>query len=845
MNIRLFIENNELDLDNEVQVAITKQFEDITNPTTIINDWSKTVEIPFSQNNNNIFGHIYNPDKINIDGGDIGVYFNPLKKLNFRLQDSDNVIMTGYCKLNEVKQVGGRGTYSLTLFGELGRIFSEMKKITFDETTEDTNYLIDGSEYVDEYINKELIYNSWTSTGQSSPNLTGDFTNYIGFAPNNSFNEEFDYKTWQKGELESDTFENTLNLHSFTEITGVQPSTAIPNGLLPREIGEYRSYFQLPYIYFNKLFKIFQEKAEDITGYKFNLSSNWFNTSNPYWYDLVYMLKRLDSANGDSYNNFYSNITGYDSVGGSSYLLVRWDLNDFTLEHNKRLFTNNVITEQIPILTHETRVNRINITDNNLVTILNYKLNTFFYTPTSGVRIKPNNGLLVTVIIQGENNITESKEYLIIDENSTLTYNDATVIKTGTSSTTQLDVPLIDVYFSLMKEKFGNYVETSCKVRWLVDSYPFTGAVQGTSYYYLNYTDNPCLLNAKISGKHWARSNAKITLNTLWNYNYNLFNEILNYCKMYRIGVFINEYDRIISFIPLSEYFSNYTIEDWTDRIDKSKDYNIKPITFKNKYVLFNYEDNNTKLGKQYLDKYGANYGEKRLITDYNFNDDVEKLFNDIKTSINNTDNVLSWTNLFDNTTIIYSFPSEISVYNKDANNKNVDTFGRYYFFRGLANFDTNLQLRNVSISDDTAFQQYNDKYFYSQQFSELNVTTYPYLSVVKGNNMCLFNIPMENYTYISNEYNGSNDIYNQFWDNYIKERYNIDNKIVTCYLKILPNEYESFEFNKFITIGNQLYMINKIYDYDVTSNDTTKVDLITIQDIKGYTTNNYNYGND
>ena len=35
--------------------------------------------------------------------------------------------------------------------------------------------------------------------------------------------------------------------------------------------------------------------------------------------------------------------------------------------------------------------------------------------------------------------------------------------------------------------------------------------------------------------------------------------------------------------------------------------------------------------------------------------------------------------------------------------------------------------------------------------------------------------------------------------------------------------------------------MVNKIYDYQIDENQTTKVDLITIQDIKGYTDNNFN----
>ena len=63
---------------------------------------------------------------------------------------------------------------------------------------------------------------------------------------------------------------------------------------------------------------------------------------------------------------------------------------------------------------------------------------------------------------------------------------------------------------------------------------------------------------------------------------------------------------------------------------------------------------------------------------------------------------------------------------------------------------------------------------------------------------------------------------------------------MVTCYLKLTPSDYANFDFNHFITIENQLYMVNKIYDYDITNDESTKVDLITIQDIKGYTTNNY-----
>ena len=339
------------------------------------------------------------------------------------------------------------------------------------------------------------------------------------------------------------------------------------------------------------------------------------------------------------------------------------------------------------------------------------------------------------------------------------------------------------------------------------------------------------------------QSNSKFTLNDLWNNDYNLFSEILRYCKINRIGVFVDDIGKKIVFKRLTSFFSNYTIDDWSKKIDMSKDFIIKPITFENKYVLFNYSDSDTKLGKLYKEKYSVNFGEYKVVTDYNFNSEITKLFDEIPQSITNTDNVLSWVNLNNNHKIVYSFPSEVYVYCKDDDNKYVDVFGTFYFHNGTMAFsnDVSLNLPQVYISDDTQFQTYNNTYFYSKDVSEYvtSASTYPKLDIVLGDNMCVFNIPKENYTYLNN-YSGKKSIYNNFWENYINERYNIQNKLITCYVDISPIDYNNFEFNHFVKIGNQLCMVNKIYDYDVTSSETTKVDLITIQDINGYTNNNY-----
>ena len=885
MNTRLFIENREIELDETVQFAITKQFEDLSNPTAIINDWSKTVSIPFTANNNAIFGHIYNPDKLTVEGGSnqelTGIYFNPYKKLDMRLQYGDNVLMVGYAKMNEVKQSNSKGTYEITLFGELGKVFQEMQKITFDTTTNDTDYLIHGEDYVEEFINKELVSASWNSEGQTTSNLqekwiysidpqTGmvikkhnllyKVTDIIGFAPNNSFSEGFDYKTYQLTSNTSAEFTKTLG-DDFTQATGIEPSSAIPNGMLPREIGEFRSYYQLPFIYWNKLFQMFQMKAEEVTGYQFQLDDTWFTTSNPYWYNLVYMLRPLNNIKNTTYNNIYgsnytSNLVVYYNSGKKYHY-------GFPADYEPG-FSWEVQSEQIPILKQQGSYGQyFEMKDTEVIDgqlSVHFKVNVATNLGSAqNVHIRNNAVFVLDVYMTdaADGNPETFNERLgricikwsdsqYIAGYTTYTVNVGTKsIPAGSSTWTLVDQ---DFSFSIPADKYNKDIKFSYKLNGYHSETAFSGSLfvntDPTSVDLGNITvygtPNSMRLNVTpLTGKSFS----KFTLNNLWNNEYNLFNEILKYCKMYRIGISVDEFNKKIVFKPYSKYFEDFSVKDWTKKIDKSKDYIITPVTLENKYLLFNYDDNKTKLGSDYKDKYGVNYGDYRLITEYNFNSETKKLFDKIKTSLVNTDSVLSWSNLYTYRQIVYSFPNELYVYNKDKDNKQVDIFGAFYFHNGIASFSDEeaLHLRSVHISDDTVFQQVNNTYFYTQTAdTTLTCNHYPLLDIVRGNNMCLFNIPQENYTYLNN-YSGKSTIYNNFWEKYLNERYNIQNKKITCYVMLTPTEYNQFKWNKFVKIGNQLCIVNKIYDYDITSNQPTKVDLVTIQDINGYTTTNYN----
>lgn len=837
--VSLYIENKLIELDSEVQFAITKTFEDITNPTSIINDWSKTVSIPFTDNNNELFGHIYNPDRITLYTSNTslttGMYFDPLKKLNFRLEWDSMLLMQGYAKMTSITKSNGKGRYNITLNGELGKVFQEMKKITFDKSKysgEDKDkYWINGAYIEEKTISAATIKELW-NTPPVYESKFSEMTNFVNFAPNIAFNDEFNYKGFSKfGDYIAfvDEFKN----NNFEEVTGVGIETLIPNGLNPREFGEFRSYLQLPFINIYKLFAIFKNKFETLSDYKIEYDDLWFNENNPYWANLVYTLKPLELNNSNSilktYNSSFSQSQKWNTSYGNT--------------------TQQTLTTSITGNDEYISSNRIKISGNNLILSSNYKLTLIGSKRSAGTtHLNTNNAFIVEPIISyyyssgAVSRTTPLSKFAIVDNDSTLLDNDTqyTIIRVGGGNNKlssgyagwQFELPITS---SLLPQSGEVYARLSFKCNWHNSTYKTINisASNPESFIY----GNTSILNIKVNNEI-KRSFSKFTINDVWNNDVDIFDTLLNYCKQFRVLIQLDENTKTIIFTGNKYFFRDYVIEDWTDKLDLSREYNIKPISFEDKYILFNYEDNDTELNKLYKEKYGVNYGEYKLITEYNFNNNEKKLFEKTEAGITSYYNLLSYSELSKNI-IKYNITEDVFISNYKEENKQEDTFGQYFFFKGLKSFDTSLNLPLVQVSDDTAQQLFVEDFYYSNEGED--VSTYPYLTSFYDTYCSLYTKPMQVYTKEEVD-NNTKGIFENFWEDYLNERYNINNKIVTCYLDIKPFDYCNFKFNKFIKIDNQLYFVNKIYDYDITSNSPTKVDLITIQDIEGYTEDGFAY---
>ena len=871
MNTRLFINDREVELDNRVDFAINRAFEDIKNPTNIINEWSKTVDIPFTSNNNLLFGSIFSVDRQITTGSDqtTGIHFDPTKKANFKLLYNQELLMQGYCKLASVTINSSKSRYNMNLFGQLGNIFLELQQLSFNPDVEtDPNNLkytigvlqgYDEEEkpiyvrYIDEVMNKDLVTQSWTEEPQHLDLTQATTNDIIGFAcSNQGFNPDFDSKAinvFTDSPSGLDGFNTSIEdyLTKYYEEQGitptVAPSVAVGDGLLPRQMGEYRSYYQIPYIYVNKMIQMLQRKCLELTGYEMVLDSNWFNESNPYYSKLVMMLNRPTVSNkndydlqckiafneGESHTLTYGNIQAGQKLDYDTSII---GVGSSVIEDNKFILTPSYSLTiksggRIKVVWNNAggtqyREGGVRMSENNRLVI-----DTIAVNPTTGAQKRIGR----TYAVHPQDPLEPTYWYNVVRipffDGSVDFYKDIDFEYEGTVSYTELgeechiktyvywensNYPLI---FNPMYEPIAIYFGTDPNHKMTLYSY--------------NRTD---LTPTPVRVGHANRSKSVFRLEYVWDEKTSFFDCILNYCKTYGIVFDIDNATSTVTLIHRSDYFKDHSIADWSDKLDRTKDFVISPVSFDTRYVSFNYSDDATDYGKRYKSQYNLNYGDLKIKTQYHFNNENTDLFNDLKTSITNTATVLPFDSIRQSKFIYYQ-SSEVMPYKQDDSNKPTETFGSFYIYNGLGSFDT--ELGPVRITDDSSQETKNQKFMYTQLVdTDQKVTTYPVLDILYEDKLCLFNTPSESYD-IMKSYKDSSSIYEQFWKRFIDDQYNIQNKKITCYLHITPLDYLNYKPNHFIVIHNQLYLLNKIIDYDITSQDTTKCELIGVQDINNY----------
>jgi hypothetical protein len=87
---------------------------------------------------------------------------------------------------------------------------------------------------------------------------------------------------------------------------------------------------------------------------------------------------------------------------------------------------------------------------------------------------------------------------------------------------------------------------------------------------------------------------------------------------------------------------------------------------------------------------------------------------------------------------------------------------------------------------------------------------------------------PQELYFTLSTPYPSAN-LFNGFWSEYIGEISDKDAKLLVAYFRLDDLDIYQLDFSKLIFIDGTLFRLNRIVDYNPTTQSVTKVELLRV----------------
>ena len=682
-DLHLYIGNREVEFHSNPEILYTYQTDELNNPTIVKNSFSKTITIYGSSANNQLFGHFWNVERLQVNGGDgSGVYFNASKKMPFALYIGNEIYEQGYVKLDEVRRVDGNYEYDITLFGGLGDFFYNLS--INDDGNEMKLSDLNFAENVDFTINIDTVKEAWTAL----ENGTNGKWQTINFMPAyNGLPDDFD-----SNKIIINTKGTNLTKAKAEDGKNYKTKNDYVLGTLPDEMTEWetrdlRSYLQRPCIRMKEVVKACCDPVNN-GGYEVVLDSDFFNENNPYWektwltlpmiqaleYDsgeqtlegakLIasettgdtegYMYQDLSFDMGEYPNSVPSNISLKATIdvnlkyenssyiwfwnwNGNSYHSGWWCVGSLFCQLLAFNGDNVVGASQVYNLTTPIRHNGKLYYGDNADYDGGHK-----YTPYMG---KPINNILGTFKSNGftrENASTPAVLHFVI---SGLTTN-VTSVK-------------MCYYWGASKDK----IKKASRAFYLFDRTYSNGWV--SQAYNSHYSTNPADANMVIKtsnlkavlGGTIGRTGTEVTKSLILNTEASPADYLLSYCKMFGLYFTKDVYENKIYIETRKSFYNRDEVINLEELVDYSKGVNISPIAFDTKWVQFSQEKDETQFASNYLTTKGIDYGCKVLNTGYEFNSEKKELLEDnvIKSGIeglerskyfvayNNDDKVRPW----------------------------------------------------------------------------------------------------------------------------------------------------------------------------------------------------------
>jgi hypothetical protein len=257
-------------------------------------------------------------------------------------------------------------------------------------------------------------------------------------------------------------------------------------------------------------------------------------------------------------------------------------------------------------------------------------------------------------------------------------------------------------------------------------------------------------------------------------------------------------YENGVVIEPRDTYYTS-DIVDWTDLLDTSKDFTIKPQgLLENKELVFTYAENGDDYNRDFKQSTSFNFGYRDLIFDNEFVKETKKVeipFCLIPLKKDDDQNIMMRT-IFDAMAMEKS-PKPIIAY-----------FGGMKAGR----------LRYWNYNNTTATDY--STYPYAGHIDDLTAPNYDLAFDVQ-----------DFYYYLTPNSNGvtttDNNLYNQFHKSQWEQIGNKDSKLIEAYFNLRPNDIANLDFRKTYWIKDNAYRLLSVQDYDPNGESTTLCKLL------------------
>lgn len=257
---------------------------------------------------------------------------------------------------------------------------------------------------------------------------------------------------------------------------------------------------------------------------------------------------------------------------------------------------------------------------------------------------------------------------------------------------------------------------------------------------------------------------------------------------------------------PYIDYYGTDTI-DWTYKVARDKAWQIKPMGMLNgRFFEYKFKDDTDFYNEGYKKKYNQAYGDRLEDTAFQFAKDKQTIDVGFSPSpliqYDGTDKVLP---------AIYKRTKGNAVDQEELVDSNI----RILMAKKMSCSTWNI--RNGKTPSSPNLGAALTTYGYAGHFDDpVNPT--------KDIN---FGAAEEIY-FDPNSYT-SNNLFNDYWSEYIAEIADKDSKILSCYVHLTPLDIAQLDFSKAILIDGIRFRLNKIEDFDYNNNELVRVELLKI----------------